>query len=225
MRKYLKILALSAIAAITMQSCMDSGSDGPTFNVYQNVVTFTGSSDGRSNFLFQELNDSPEVSLYANVSIKGDGAVPGCRMLIGYTLDENRVYGESGPINLRQAALVYESTVATVPADEAKAANAPIPVLTMFRTGKYINLQARLTTAEGRTFRILADESTVDTDMPHLYITTDVPEGVAPGYEVTATASLSIAPIWDKPSVRGVKIHVNNTGNIYHQEFEFLKSN
>lgn len=225
MKKYITILILAAVTAISMQSCLDSGSDGPSVNIYQNIVTFTGSSDGRSNFLFQELNDSPEVSLYANVTIKGDGAVPGCRMLIAYTLDENRVYGESGPINLRQAALVYESTVTEVPADEAKAANAPIPLLTMYRTGKYINLQARLATAEGRTFRIVADESTVDTDMPHLYITTEVPDGSIPGYDATVTASLSIAPIWDRPSVRGVKIHVNNTNNIYHQEFEFLKTN
>ncbi len=228
--KHITLTFLLSLLAITLTSCLDSDKekDGDSTTIYQNFVTFKGYNANQSVFEYQTVDDSPMITLTSDTPLYGEQGKDieiGTRLLIVYTMEDGYVYGKSGKILLRSARYAIQASVTTAPHEQAIEANAPIGVVSMARSGIYLNLQAIMPAVEGRKFKIIADESTLDTDMPHLYVTTEVPENVEEGINANSFVSFNIADVWNKESARGVTVHVNNSANIYQTEFEFLKTN
>ena len=61
--------AAVAIAAVTAASCSDSGDNRPADQLCENIVTFTGNSDGQAWFEYQTLDDSPVITLSVRGSL------------------------------------------------------------------------------------------------------------------------------------------------------------
>lgn len=203
-------------------SCSEDETD---FNVaiYQNVVTFIGNGPATANFTYREIDDSPLVTLCVRGSLDTTRVHAGSRLLMTYSLPDGIANGaDCYDVTLRGLQTIYTDTVSIVPAEEASAANAPIYLSTLYRTGHYLNLYCSMPALSGRKYFLMADESTLDSDTASLYLSTRVKESI-PSYNATQVASIDISPVWDRPGVRAVAVRVNNTNNPYRTIFTFTK--
>lgn len=214
-------LTLSLAATAVVTSCDDN--DGESYEIYQNIVTFEGNNGRNMEFSYQEIDDSPVITLTAAGNLDHKTVPPGSRLLLTYYLPEGMTYGRSGTVNARALERVRTATAEILPTDEAAERNAPIYVYTMYRSGHYINLYCSMTDDAKRVFTLSADESTIGTDTPHLYVSSvTATDPVA--HERNYMVSMDMATVWNDPSVKVVKVHINNTNNIYNTTFTFNKN-
>lgn len=218
------LLCLLAVWLLT--SCRDEP-DRPDQGVatYQNIATFVGNNDrGLSMLQYREINDSPLVTLTLQGTIDQNQAPTGTRMLVTYTLPEGVAYGTSTAIEASSLNVIYNGTVktdATTLPDMNTSEG--IYVMTLYRSGEYINLMAQLPACSGkRKFSLVADPATLGSDIPTLYLTTSADN--EQGFNRKTVASFNMTPVWNLATCRGVKLLVNNTNNSYQCEFTFLKS-
>lgn len=212
---------LAIVVAMMATAC---GDDEPKegVEIYQDVMTFEGNSGGNAYFSFQALDDSGVIKVYGAGTLSGDGVNVGMRVLVTYSMPQERVYPSSGEVQLRSVGKVYQPTLEVVESlpsmDELNA----IYVNTLYRTGGYLNLRAMLAQVQGREFRILVDEASLATGRAVIAIDTRVPEG-AQGYDATSVMSADISELWDRVDIEGVDVLVNNTNNVYQRRFSFDK--
>ncbi len=238
------LTALTLITAISlaaaMSSCVGGNGDDPNGNGRTfALVTYTGPEtvtldDGSTNTVsgFTFYDDDNTVSTCRSTvesRLPENAAKPGQRMVIGYTFTgSNYAPYPAGTINLMSYVLVTTAVVETVSHETAVANDAEIELYysgqqpAINRTGNYINLEAIMQYYPEREFSILADETTLDTSMPDLYIST-TEKGIPQGVKSRTMASFDISTIWRNPSISGVKIHIKNTGGNLQQEFIFRK--
>lgn len=213
--------ALAALLPMALMACEEDHS-GPTHRVYQNVVTFTGNSDSGARFDYQEIDDSPVVTLGVNGRLKESEVKPGTRLLMTYSLPDGFDYGDDcSEVILRGLQTIYTDTITPLPAAEIPAP-APIYLNTIYRTGRHINLTASMPQVKGRKYRLLADKATLSADTAIVYLTTTVEED-EPSYNSTQVCSVNIEPVWNLPQLKAMKIMVNNTNNPYRTAFTFTK--
>lgn len=234
-------LVIAAATMLTAGSCV-SDNDDNYFNQPQstNLVTYTGNetivTDNPDNpgyvstFTYYGVDNVVATSRTTyETRLPKDAAKPGQRMMISYTLNNsNATPYPSGVINLKSYRLIPTAQVENAPHEKAIANNAEMPIYyignqpEISRTGNYINLQTRLRNYTEREFTILADESTLSSDMPDLYIST-TPKGTDTGIISVEMASFDITEVWRNPAINGVRIHINNTANDKQNIFEFKK--
>lgn len=204
-------------------SCREEGIDGEVEIPLTDIVTFTGNRDGKAEFTLVKVDDTPVVSLTADRAVNvEEERIPG-RMLITYIPDGGKAY-ESGPVRLLSASLINYSPVGTEWRDEYDRWDADgVFLYSIWRSATDINIHVRLTyTREPRLFTLVADPATLDTPMPDLYLVHVLPEGTD-SHDRAYYASFDLSPVWDRPEVEGVRIHIANT-NLDKHIFTFSKS-
>lgn len=220
-RRLLTPVLFLMIMAVALPSCLDKEDENTT--IYQNIVTFVrNGGDNRVYFEYQQVDDSPTVSLFTTGSIDESVVPAGSRLLMRYTLSDGMKYGESGQVSVLGLQQVTKSTITQAPTEEAKAANASIYLVTFYRSGKYLNLVASLPLVEDREFLLVADESTVGTTNPVLYLTTTT-ASTNPGANTQYVASIDIENFWSAPTTEKLTVHINNTANPTYTKFDFTK--
>lgn len=217
-QQHLSLILLALVSAIISTSCIND--DNSNDITYSNLVTYTGNIGTNAYFEYQGENDAKPVTLYTNRILSGISE--GQRMVIMYSLENENQYGKDGYIQLLTYSSVPTVAVRTATTSEAQAANEPMYLYAIARTGKYINIDANLPLIEGRTFSILADEATLHSEMPELYVTTKTPSGNT-GLNESTLASFDISSIWNMADIRGVKIHVNDINPSGKKVYEFTK--
>ncbi len=221
MKPSLKILA-ATILCLAALSCKDSH-DGPTIAIYQNIVTFTGNVSNTVVFEYQEMDDSPIVRLTVPGQISTDNVPAGSRLLLTYSLPDDVAYGEDcSNITLRGLQTIYGGTVTTLPHSSASQYNQPINLITIFRTGHYINFTTMMPALDGREYTLAAAEESIATGNVEMYLTTST-QSTASSYNTRQVGSIDISPVWDLSDVKSITIHVNNTQNPNSTEFTFTK--
>lgn len=224
LRSLVTVLCLLTVGFLT--SCSDEADEPQTGEaVYQNIATYVGDNDsGRSLLQYRQINDAPLVTLTLQGRIDPAQAPVGTRLLVTYTLPAGVAYGTSTAIEATSLNVIYNGTVqtdATTLPDMG--ATQGIYVMTLYRSGEYLNLMAQLPATSGkRTFSLVADPATLNTDIPVLYLTTQA--DTEQGFNRKTVASLSLAPVWNISTCRGVKVALNNTNNVYERELLFMKS-
>lgn len=245
MKFNLKKIALAAVALVatasTMTSCVDNDDDNTTgggartfalvtYTVTETILMGDGGNGYVSTFAYYGAdNTAANCRSTYETRLPKDVAEAGQRMVIGYTLNNsNSTPYPSGAINVMSYVLVPTISLQTGTHEEATANNAPMAIYnvqgqpSINRTGNYINLEIYMPYFADREFSIIADESTLSTDTPELYISTKE-KGQGSGTTAVQMASFEITDVWRNPSVTGVKIHVNNTAGNQLQVFEFKK--
>lgn len=221
MRKTVNMI-LGAFLCLLASACRDSH-DGPTLSVFQNIVTFTGNGAQTANFEYQEEGDSPLVRLGVKGNLKEDEVKPGTRLLMTYSLPDDVEYGEDcQDVILRGLQTIYNATVTPLPYSDAAACNSPVGLVTIYRTGVFINFTALMPQLPGRRYILAADIASLDTPEAHLYLSTEV-EKDEPAYNSTQIGSIDISSVWDRPGITSVCVHVNNPRNPNMTEFVFFK--
>jgi hypothetical protein len=237
MRTLRKLNILGAIAALLsttllLGSCVSDDDNNPVNPTAPTaLVTFIGNrtsgtaenSVTRSYFeLLTTENHAFTLYSTAETALQGEKYKDGQRMVLTYQPTQGQGVLADGEVQIMRApVLVWTSEVETATTEEAQAANAPMHVMAINRTGNYINLEARLPYYTEREYSILLDESTAGSDMPELYVTTTA-KGYPQGTTTSDIASFDITTVWRNPAISGIKIHINNTGST-QQVYNFLK--
>lgn len=218
---------ITAITATTLalvaSSCSDN--DEPSLSVFQNIVTYMGNSSDGARFEFQEADDSPIVSLGVKARVKEDKVKPGERLLMLYSLPSGFSYGQNcSEVKLLGLQSVYTDTITPLPHSDAITKKNPIYISTIYRSGHYLNITAKMPATANRTYSLVADDSTLDDGDVHAYLTSDSDDD-KPTFNETQTASIDISPVWSMPQTKSLTVHFNNTNNKYLTSVTFTKNN
>lgn len=221
MKKHLYWTALALLAASC--SVNDDTVDGPVQMSLSDIVTFDGNAGGRARFSFQQVDDSPMVNLVAQGELKSDDLEEGDRLYIVYIPESGKPY-TSGNITLRGASLINCGDVVETEMSEMADWNRDkVYVLSLWRSGTYVNLHCRLTfSKDPRIFRLSADPATLGSAYPDLYVHHELPAGTD-NYDHNYYASWNMAAVWNLPTTEGVRVHVANS-NMPQCIFEFRKN-
>lgn len=223
MMKHLAKLTAGLLLTILVGACdAGGGVDGEVLMAYTDIATFRGNTapGGGAEFGVRKEGDSPEATLYASRRIGDEGLEAGTRMLIRYTTPSNEPY-TSGEIELRGAARITQTPV-ELETDLPEGWNTtPVYLVTAWRTGEYVNLHLRLPySAEPRVFGLMADPTTLASAWPDVYLVHIMEGDAGATYERRYYASFDLSPVWDRPGVEGIRLHVNNS-NLDTDTFTF----
>lgn len=218
MKTLLKLILLPV--ALLIAGCSDEP-EGTSKQLCESIVSFVGNEEGMVVFEYQEVDDSPMITLKAQGKLEDKRVKKGTRLLLRYTMPtgvDPSVGGEIGFVGLK---LPLADTVSTV--TEAPETLGAISLTTIERTGEHINLTAQMPNVKEREITIVTAEEPLAADgIADLYIASRVEEE-STTYETHTVASLWIGPVWSREEVKGVRVHINNSNNPYRNEFTFLK--
>lgn len=205
-------LLVSLMALLAAVSCVNSDTiDGEVSVTTWDIATFHGNIDGLSTFAVSPGGDSPEATLTSVTHVDEEKISAGSRVYIAYIPQARDPY-VSCDINLLSISSITDSEVKSETFDPAGGWDAdPVYIITLWRTGRYINVYCRLPYyKEPRRFSLIADASTVKSARPQLYLEHALPEEVN-SFSRAYYASFDISDVWDLPSTEAVDIHVNNS--------------
>lgn len=217
-------LCLTAIAT----SCNDNDPNYESIP-FTSLVTYDRTVASGDNDISKDVayftfytDNNNAISYFATGMTRKIEAQPGDRMIIAYYMTGGQSYGQSGQISLYTYRKVPGGNVEVKSTAEAEAANAPIYINWLNRTGNYINLSTRIMSNPDRTFTMIADEATVGQPTIDVYITTAVPATGDTGVVTEEIASFNMESVWHDPTTTKVRVHVNNTAGT-QKVFEFSK--
>ena len=220
--KTYRLLILTLLAIITT-SCGDDIPYNDRAALYD-IVTFDGPEEEGVVFSFQQVNDSPIIHLVARgITLDEQTARKGQRLLIGYYPISGKAY-VSDQIELIGYSQVYQNQVITTSSDKITGwdKNA-IWLNSIWRSGMFLNLNLRADQAgSSRRFELIADQSTINDPMPHLYIAHDL-LGNPENYSRQIYASFDLSPVWNFNSCKGVIVHINDS-NLKQDTYTFTKT-
>lgn len=221
--KWIMLCMATIILASVTAACDDSQTDGPSTQLLQQIVSFTGNSDnGRVGFQYRAVDDSPLVTLWAPGRISEKDAKPGDRLLLTYRLDSDRNPAEGGEVMMTGLQRILTDTVATAPAPVSPGG---LFLLTIQRSGQYLDIAAMMPQTTDRSITLTATSTTPDAEgLIDLTIDATAGKDADQTYMAQAWASLWIGPVWTRSDVSGVRVRVNNTNNPYRSEFTFKKT-
>lgn len=230
MKELLKTLAGAAAGLMALSGltgCVnDDTVDGPVAMPVTEMAVFAGNEEGRAVLLVRETSDAPEAKLRADRALTSDRLKAGDRTLITYTPANGagNPY-EPGDISLRQALIITNGTVTAAGRKEIEGLMSEgVYVYSMWRMGRYINLHCRLVySTTPRHFGLMADEATLDSEWPDVYLVHKLEEPTE-NHDRSYYASYDLGDVWERPTCKGVNIHVNNT-NLQQDTFTFEKTN
>lgn len=212
------LLSLIILTAIAFCSCSDE--DYNDRALLSEIVTATRNTPDGSEFQYRRYGDSPLITLTADgISVKEEYI--GKRMLLRY-YNESEI--ETSPRKIEIAALspINNDTARIADIDTISWSATPIYLNSMWRSGEYINIHLRVMFSDSpRLFNLTADSATIDTDTPQLYMchdTFDAPDN----YLFETYASYDISNIWNRPTCKGIDIHINDS-NLHTDTYSFKK--
>ena len=213
MRHSLLLFLLSLLLAATTVSCRDNEpGDHNTLDAAWAIATFTGNIDGRATFEFRKDGDSPLITLTAQSAVQlNDNLQPDTRVYISYVPQSGDPY-LSGTIRLLSVSTITSSALSLADADGlAGWDSTPVYLLTAWRSGQYLNIYCRLPYDNSpRRFALLADESTISTSRPQLYLCHEMQRDVNT-FMRAYYASFDISSIMNRDDVEAVDVHINNS--------------
>lgn len=201
-------MLLCVIAGISFTSCSSSG-DEPVREVYYNFATLVSATDGGIVVQAQKDSDSPVYTM-TFTGVRADTTVVpvGSRLLVAYIPTDASTAYASGSPTLAGIWAVYTSKITEGDSEStSKWKTKAQPAVELWRTGKWINVQAMCTYKEIKptTYDLVVDTSTLGEEYPTAYIIYDPYEGVGASTQ-TFYASFNIESVWAMPSVHGLNV-------------------
>lgn len=208
--------------AVACASCQDNETDGnvPPGDSCYDFATYNGNTTHGSEFTLQTGTDSPLITYTSPYVLNRDTALAnGDRMIILYRRSDGALPYTDGPIDLYGYRLLDNKPQVIVHSDTAWASE-PIKIVSMARTGRYINAQLQLSGATASTpytLMMQADYICLASEKPVLFITYH-PKHPGQNY-FTAYASFDIGKSWVLPSVKAVEIRYMTPDGMQSQIF------
>lgn len=171
----MKRFALIAILALLFTAACTDTYDGPVQDEYRyDLVTYLGYSDG--NALFENVGRNDGASTYLSGALRAEPSyTKGIRVLLSYNLSGDSLSGTADnpqPITIKTVSSATTDTLRYTSKERIDTlGREDIQLISIWRTGNYINLQGEvLYTGKSRYFYLLADGATLDNDTVDCYL-------------------------------------------------------
>lgn len=204
-----RIALLMGVLMLMLVACGEEDVDRRYTDYRLDIVTFMG-NDGGARFELLRRDDSTAVLLQSDVAL-GTSFKPGNRVLLRYDWADHAT-GNNRRINAYGiSAIVSDSLRYTVkPLSEYLNQMEPVKLLSIWRTGDYLNLHCQAEyTGKSRHFYLLLDSATARQDTVHCYLVNNT-HGDTTYHWREAYASFYVGSIWNRPSCRTMRIHIND---------------
>ena len=224
LKHYLLILCLG----LSVTACMKEDNDSPTIDdsTKRDIVTFVGnpeSNNHNSVFQFQKEDDARLTTLRANnIALDTILTKVNTRVLLAYT-PESGIHNIDDNVMVSSVATIFNDSIYTGDVNRLPdPQNNPIFVDLIQRSGTYINIQCGLTyVTEPLNFMLMVDATTIDNEMPDVYLSYKKDNNKTATFK-GFIASINIANLWNRPTCKGIKLHVNDS-NFGNNEIELKK--
>ena len=220
-----KILLGTLLLATAATSCRDT--DGPYAEsaVLTDIAEILEPSGGAARFAVQATEDGEPAIIYVNgLTVNASEFPVGDRALLSYHYpDPTTPAYTSGRVEFDGLGTINNDKLRVDDLENHLDWNAtPIYLMSIWRTGGYINISSRLTySTKKRKFMLLVDKATVDDEVPELYLIHDILD--APdNFTRRNYASFDISALWSRESCHGVRIHIATT-NMKQEIYSFNK--
>lgn len=219
--------SLVATLALALAACSEDENVSriPPTAVYD-IVTLESTGDKGTTFTMQVSGDSPEITYLAPYDFSNSTQLKeGMRITICYSRGEEPVY-TSGKIDLYGYSLMNNTEPASLTGTSAGYQgwkSQPMKIRAIWRTGKYINMQAELYTFRAvrpERFVIVADEATLSSPYPELHVIFDNEEGNDGENLQPVNASFDISSVWSASTAKGVVVFYTTPDGESSQVFE-----
>lgn len=214
-------IAITLMATSVLSSCTDDNdkdNHDPSQGALNAVMTYNGNFGETSSFTYYSTtSDTPQPYTSAIQPALSSSDI-GKRVAMRFTLNGE----QSGTINVINLNVLPTAILEMVEADVAEANNKPVEVVSLDRTGPYLNLYAKLPAGVDHQYSIMCDRSTYGTSEPHLYLS--ITKSEEPSGTTLATLSCyDISQVWSSSATRKVVVHINNTTSGGATTFTFSK--
>lgn len=220
-----KILAAAIVVAVSACSDDSEVSRIPATAVYD-IVTLESTGGKGTTFSMQVSGDSPVIKYLAPYDFSNSTQLKeGMRLTICYSRGDDPVY-TSGNISLYGYSLMSntQQEILTGTSEEYQDwKSQPVKIRAMWRTGRYINMQAELYTMrtdKPKRFVMVSDEATLTSAYPELHVIFDNADGNDGLNLQPVTASFDISAVWTAPTAKGVVIYYPTPTGESSQVFE-----
>lgn len=208
--KFFSLLAMFA-AIFSFTSC--NTSDGPQ-GEYQTGVfaNYEGIEGMNMRFSYIAPNSNEPINIIAQATGLSDQmtVLPGTRVFLmvnvqyGQEVVNNSVVGFYGLAKLNS----YQP-VEVINVPDSWVNSSEIYIVTMTRSGKYLDIMALASNTEGTTLRLIADESTVNSENPVLYLMYETDGNSSTN--IKYVASFDIASVIDRETCKRITVKVHNS--------------
>lgn len=220
---FIGIVLAVVFPALVLSSCNEDEGNPNTRMALYDIVTFESTGAEGSVFTFQKSGDSPLIKLDAiGFELDTEKVSLGSRVLLGYYPKSGEAY-VSGKIDVSGVGLINNDTTVVRPIERYDWQANPVYLYALWRTGKYLNLHARLEySSEPRMFGLVVDSLTLDDEIPQLYVVHNL-MGQPENFERETYASFDIENVWNRPGCQGITVYVEDL-NLGQDEYTFMKS-
>lgn len=208
----LSLISLAALICATFLGSCDNENNGPAYTTFIDVVTYVDGSSTTSTFSYQTSEDSPLYLLTCNTGIASQ-VKQGERVVIVYYTPDNNPPSGNTQIELLQVGRVANFNIErTLEADTLKWRDNGLPVVSLWRTGKWLNMESLIpaSTSSAPSYRLVFDETTAGDDIPTAYLMSTTTFN--PSFTETNNyfSSFDIEPLLDYVRTNGLRIRFSN---------------
>lgn len=217
-------LLLGAVVA-ACKNDDEPASNLPQSAVYDFVTLKESSADG-SVFTMRKSGDSPLISYYSDIDFSRIQTIQdGDRLILCYDRIGGDVY-TSGAIEIYgyvQLSSTELKALYGTSADYDGWASPPMKVNSLWRSGRYINLDTEISVFHAmrpESMVMVADKSSLSGEYPELHIVYENAENNDGDNPYRVYASFDISEIWDLPGCKGVTISYPAASGYQSMTFE-----
>ena len=218
--RHLPILLM--LALMTLASCDKQDDIDRAYTDYRyDIVTYMGQNDIGAVFEYLGHGDSAAVTLQSGIDISKD-AKAHQRVMLRYDFAD-KATGNRRDINVYGCNAIFSDSIRMTMDGPDSLPRHEVKLRSLWRTGPYLNLRCQVEyTGKSRTFMLVADANTLASDTVHCYLVHDL-RGERPTFWRDCYASFSIGALWKRPSVKCMRVHLNDLTYPGTEYYDFNK--
>ncbi|MBR6285229.1 MAG: hypothetical protein IKR25_13210 [Muribaculaceae bacterium] len=206
-------LALCVVwCCLLLTACGSDDVDAAYTDCRYDIVTYQGvTSAGQERYELVGRDNAPSVMLLATGANAPKDSPIGRRLLLRYTPCQPLTGDSCRIVTHAATAIVSDSLRYTEkPLAHYLQDNSPVKLGSLWRTGNFVNLHCQLEyTGHSRHFYLLVDSTTWHNDTVHCHLVHNV-FGDTTRHWRECFASFFVGTVWQQPSCRVMRIHIND---------------
>lgn len=213
-----------AVAGLCMTSCNSSSHEngGFTGTIYMDYVTLASDTEQGSTFTMHKGANTPLITYVTNQRIETGMVKVGERCVLAYYYPDARPEYTSGTITIQAYQKCINGGITEGTAEDTNNFKSDhVQCSALWITGNYLNFSIKgLYGNSPKTFKLVADETTMDSTMPTVYLIYETDNQVAGAWK-DIYASLDISKVWSSNKYEGFVLKMTNDNNIVGSSVTF----
>ena len=217
---YLPILLFTAM--LVLVSCDKQEDIDRSYTDYRyDIVTYLGANDQGAVFEYLGHGDSAAIRLQSRVTVKD--VKTNQRVLLRYDFTDRTNTSANRDIEVYGCGSIISDSLRQSQAAPDSLPRHQVKLRSLWRTGEFINLHCQVEyTSKARTFMLVADAQTLDSDTVHCYLVHDL-RGERATFWRDCYASFNVGVLWRKNTFRCLRVHLNDVTFPETEYYDFIK--